>query len=126
MAERDEEMKRLKGLRDRLWTHLSTNLPDIYLNGHPTQHLANNLNISISGIKGAALLSQLQPHIALSSGSACSSASPAPSHVIKALGRSDELARATLRFGLGRETTEAEIDQTVAIVTEAIRSGHRI
>ncbi len=115
------EMKRLGGLRDRLFTHLST-LPNIHLNGHPTQRLANNLNISIEGVKGTALLSKLQANIALSSGSACGAANPAPSHVIKALGRSDELARATLRFGLGRCTTQSEIDHAGQIVTDVVKN----
>jgi cysteine desulfurase len=121
VLEQAQEMERLGGLRDRLQNHLST-LPHIHLNGHPTQRLPNNLNISIEGVKGTALLSQLQPHIALSSGSACSAANPAPSHVIKALGRSDELARATLRFGLGRSTTAAEIDQVGKIITDVVRT----
>lgn len=122
VAEQAEETERLKGLRDRLWTHLAKNLSDITLNGHPTLRLANNLNISIAGVNGSTLLSKLQPHIALSSGSACSAANPAPSHVIKALGRSDELARATLRFGLGRETTEADIDSTKDVVIEKVQT----
>lgn len=122
VAEQAEETERLKGLRDLLWTHLAKNLSDITLNGHPTLRLANNLNISIAGVNGSTLLSKLQPHIALSSGSACSAANPAPSHVIKALGRSDELARATLRFGLGRETTEADIDSTKDVVIEKVQT----
>jgi cysteine desulfurase len=121
ILDQDQEIERLGGLRDRLQNHLST-LPNIHLNGHPTQRLPNNLNISIEGVKGTTLLSQLQPHIALSSGSACSAANPAPSHVIKALGQSDELARATLRFGLGRSTTAAEIDQVGKIVTDVVRT----
>jgi cysteine desulfurase len=121
ILDQDQEIERLGGLRDRLQNHLST-LPNLHLNGHPTQRLPNNLNISIEGVKGTTLLSQLQPHIALSSGSACSAANPAPSHVIKALGRSDELARATLRFGLGRSTTAAEIDQVGKIVTDVVRT----
>jgi cysteine desulfurase len=121
ILDQDQEIERLGGLRDRLQNHLST-LPNIHLNGHPTQRLPNNLNISIEGVKGTTLLSQLQPHIALSSGSTCSAANPAPSHVIKALGRSDELARATLRFGLGQSTTAAEIDQVGKIVTDVVRT----
>ncbi len=121
LLEQVSEMERLAGLRDRLFNHLNT-LPNLHLNGHPTQRLANNLNISIEGVQGSALLSKLQAEIALSSGSACSAANPAPSHVIKALGRSDELARATLRFGLGRHTTAEEIEQTGKIVTEVVKS----
>ncbi len=118
------ENDRLKGLRDRLWHHLSK-IPNIHLNGHLAQRLSNNLNLSIEGVNGAALHSKLQPDIALSSGSACSSANPAPSHVIKALGRSDELARATLRFGLGRETTQTEIDQVGEMVVRAVQTARK-
>ncbi len=119
-SEQSVEGERLRGLRDRLWNHLDK-IPSIHLNGHPTQRLPNNLNVSIEGVNGAALLSKLQPEVALSSGSACSSANLAPSHVIKALGRSDELASATLRFGLGRETTQTEIDQVGEIVVRAVK-----
>lgn len=121
MAEQRAESERLGGLRDRLWNHLRE-LSDIYLNGHLTQRLPNNLNVSIGGVNGPTLLSKLQPEVALSSGSACSSENLAPSHVIKALGRSDELARATLRFGLGRKITEAEIDRVGEVVTAVVRS----
>ncbi len=122
VSEQLAEGDRLKGLRDRLWHHLSQ-IPDIYLNGHPTQRLSNNLNVSIAGVNGAALLSKLQPDVALSSGSACRSANPAPSHVIKALGRSDKLARATLRFGLGKETTQTEIGQVGELVIRAVQTA---
>ncbi|NJM99380.1 MAG: aminotransferase class V-fold PLP-dependent enzyme [Phormidesmis sp. RL_2_1] len=114
----------LKSLRDRLWGHLAT-LPGVHLNGDLEQRLANNLNISIEGVNGAALLANLQSEVALSAGSACSSASLAPSHVIKALGRSDALAQATLRFGLGHETSAEEIDRVGDRVLQAVRS-HRL
>lgn len=104
------EQAQLRGLRDRLW-HALQDLPGIFLNGHPTQRLANNLNISVADVDGAALLLGLKNVVALSSGSACSSTSTAPSHVLKALGHSDALAHASLRFGLSRFTTQAEIDQ---------------
>jgi len=110
--EMDSEAKRIGGLRDRLWAQLS-DLPGIHLNGHPTQRLPNNLNISFEGVKGSELLSGVRSAIAVSSGSACSTASPSPSHVIKALGRSDALAEATLRFGLGRSTTQSNIEKAV-------------
>ena len=118
-AERAKESVRLGELRSHLLNHL-TQLPDIYLNGHPSQRLPGNLNISVGGVDGSALMLGLQPTVALSSGSACSSASTAPSHVLKALGRSDRLARASLRFGLGRFTTAAEIEQVGQTVVETI------
>ncbi len=121
VASQEEEGERLKGLRDRLWHHLSTHIPNIHLNGHPTLRLPNNLNISIEGINGTDLLSKLQSKIALSSGSACSSANPKPSHVIKALGRSDQLARATLRFGFGKSTTQEKVDSSAEIVVSTVQ-----
>ena len=117
----EHEQKRLLELRDRLSKHLLS-IPGIYLNGHATQRLSNNLNISIEGIDINALLSSIRHTVALSTGSACSSANPQPSHVIKALGRSDALARATLRFGLGRSTTVEEIDIVKEAVAEGVRS----
>lgn len=122
----DDEHKRLTGLRDRLWQHLSK-LSNIHLNGHPTHRLPNNLNISIAGVNINILLLQLQSEVALSTGSACSSGKTSPSHVIKALGRRDELAKSTLRFGLGRYTTVEDIDRAGAWVVksiEKVRSLH--
>ena len=113
------EWARLQTLRDRLWQALQ-DLPGVRLNGHPTRRLANNLNISVAGVDGQALLLGLKTVVALSSGAACSSTSTAPSHVLKALGHSDELAYASLRFGLGRFTTEEEIDQIAHASRETI------
>ncbi|WP_414541440.1 cysteine desulfurase family protein [Nostoc sp. CCY0012] len=112
LAEQVMENQRLTELRARLWQGLSQ-LEGVHLNGHPTQRLAGNLNISVEGVDGAALLLGLQPVMAVSSGSACSSATTAPSHVLTALGHSEKLAYASVRFGIGRFTTQAEID-TVA------------
>ena len=120
-AERD----RLLALRQQLWQGLQP-LGGLHLNGHVTQRLPNNLNVSFEGVDGQALLLGLRGTVALSSGAACSTASTAPSHVLKALGREDALAYASLRFGLGRFTTAAEIDQVVAGVTatvQALRQG---
>ncbi len=121
VEEMDVESERLKALRDRLWSQLST-LPGIHLNGHPTQRLPNNLNISFDGVDGNSLLLALRDAIALSSGSACSSARTTPSRVMKALGRSDQQAIATLRFGLGRQTSAKDIEQAAAIVSQAVKS----
>ncbi|MGL5192643.1 MAG: aminotransferase class V-fold PLP-dependent enzyme, partial [Chroococcales cyanobacterium] len=92
--------------------------------GHPTQRLAGNLNISVAGVDGQALLLGLQSVMAVSSGSACTSAKIAPSHVLEAVGRSPELAFASVRFGIGRFNTVEEIDRVAqqAIVTiESLR-----
>ncbi|WP_254173064.1 IscS subfamily cysteine desulfurase [Planktothrix pseudagardhii] len=119
------ENQRLILLREILWKKLST-LDGIYLNGHPTQRLAGNLNISVEGVDGQALLLGLQSIMAVSSGSACTSTKIEPSHVLKALGYSDQLAYASIRFGLGRFTTESEIHQVADYTVNTIQSLRRI
>ncbi|MFN6526336.1 IscS subfamily cysteine desulfurase [Nostoc sp. ChiSLP03a] len=109
LAEQATETQRLTQLRQRLWEQLSQ-VEGIHLNGHPQQRLAGNLSISVEGVDGAALLLGLQPVMAISSGSACSSTNTAPSHVLTALGHSEKLAYASVRFGIGRFNTEEEID----------------
>ncbi|MDZ8070781.1 MAG: IscS subfamily cysteine desulfurase [Nostoc sp. DedQUE08] len=109
LAEQATETQRLTQLRQRLWEQLSQ-VEGIHLNGHPQQRLAGNLSISVEGVDGAALLLGLQPVMAVSSGSACSSANTAPSHVLTALGHPQQLAYASVRFGIGRFNTEEEID----------------
>ncbi len=116
LAELKSESERLTHLRERLWSQLSK-LPGIYLNGDGKNRLPGNLNVSIEGLDGSALLLGLQPVVALSSGSACSSASMAPSHVLLALGHPESLAYASLRFGIGRFNTVEEIDR---VAEEAI------
>ncbi|WP_036483045.1 cysteine desulfurase family protein [Myxosarcina sp. GI1] len=109
LAEMRSESQRQFELRKKLWQMIKE-LPGIELNGHYQQRLSGNLNISIEGVDGSALLLGLQPTVALSSGSACSSVSTAPSHVLTALGRSQKLAYASLRFGIGRFNTAKEIE----------------
>jgi cysteine desulfurase len=106
----ETEQTFIKSLRDHLWQAIN-NLEGIHLNGHPTQRLAGNLNISVSGVDGNALLLGLQPVMAVSSGSACSSAQKSPSHILTALGIPEALAYASIRFGIGRFNTETEITQ---------------
>ncbi len=120
-AEQESEQERIGYLRDRLW-HRLCSLPGIHLNGHPTQRLAGNLNISVEDVDGQALLLGLRSQVALSTGSACSSKSSKPSHVLTALGRSAPLARASLRFGIGRFNTEAEIDQVAQVCLDTIQA----
>lgn len=119
--EMDSETKRLQQLRDRLWKSISQ-LEGIHLNGHPTQRLAGNLNVSVEGVDGNALLLGMQSVVAVSSGSACSTTSRAPSHVLTALGHSESLAYASIRFGLGRFNTQAEIDQVAEVTINTIES----
>jgi len=121
LAELESEAQRQKALRDKLWNAIN-NLDGIYLNGHFRDRLPGNLNISIEGIKGTSLLLALQPAIALSSGSACSASSANPSHVLTALGRSKNLAQASLRLGLGRFTTSEEIDLAAEQIIKTIKS----
>lgn len=125
LNELKSEANRQCELRDRLWKQLSK-LENIYLNGHPSQRLPGNLNISVEGVDGSALLLGLQSIVALSSGSACTSTTTKPSHVLKALGHHDQLAYASLRFGLGRFTTAPEIDtvaQAVIATVESLRQA---
>ena len=113
-----DEIPRIRALRDRLWDGLR-DLPDVYLNGHPDRRVANTLNLSVAHVEGEALLMSV-PELAVSSGSACTSASLEPSHVLKALGRSDTLAHSSLRLTLGRFTTQEEIDRAVRLLRAQI------
>lgn len=120
-SEQKQENKRLTQLRNQLWEALSK-IEGIHLNGHPSQRLAGNLNISIEGVDGAALLLGLQSIMAVSSGSACSSTTTAPSHVLTALGHSEKLAYASIRFGIGRFNTAEEIDTVAQQVISTVLS----
>lgn len=117
----ESEGKRQSQLRDHLWHQLSK-LDGIHLNGHPTQRLPGNLNISVEKVDGSALLLGLQSTVAISSGSACSSMGTTPSHVLLALGHEDSLAYASLRFGLGRFTTTQDIKQVSESTMNTIKS----
>ncbi|MBD2503029.1 cysteine desulfurase family protein [Anabaena azotica] len=121
LSEQTTENQRLTQLRERLWSQLSQ-LEGIHLNGHPSQRLAGNLNISIEGVDGAALGLGLQPVVAVSSGSACSSTKTAPSHVLSALGSPEKLAYASIRFGIGRFNTAEEIDLVAKHAIATIQS----
>jgi len=108
-------------LRDYLWQRLQSELEGLSLNGPPlAERLPNNLNFSVAGVDGEALMSSLK-EIAVSSGSACSTAEPEPSHVLRAMGVPDSLSRASLRFGLSRYTTDADIAAAVAEVVRVMR-----
>ena len=115
------ENQYLLQLREKLWSILQP-LEGISLNGHPTKRLSGNLNVSIDGIDGSALLLGLKSTVAVSSGSACSSTKIAPSHVLTALGRSEKLAYASLRFGIGRFNSVAEIETVGKAVISTVTS----
>lgn len=120
MAEREHESRRLGALRDRLWAGLSYAIDGLRLNSDLEHGLPGNLNVSFEGVDGEKLLLAL-PDVAVSSGSACTSALPEPSHVLAAIGVPEALARASLRFGLGRGTSEEEVDLAVERVAAAVR-----
>jgi cysteine desulfurase len=113
------ESQRLLKLREKLRKAIMEALPEVYLNGHPTERLPGNLNLSFAYVEGEGMMMGMKD-IAVSSGSACTSASLEPSYVLKALGVGDELAHSSIRFGLGRFNTEEEVDYTADHVITAV------
>jgi cysteine desulfurase len=114
------EAARLTSLRERLKKRLVDQLEEIYVNGHPTERLPGNMNISFAYVEGESLLMALKD-IAVSTGSACTSASLEPSHVLRAIGVEEDLAHTSIRFGLGRFNNEEEVDYVVRRVVEEVR-----
>ncbi len=112
------EQARLKVLRDELWQGLHT-LEEVYLNGDDVQRVANNLNVSFNFVEGESLMMALKD-LAVSSGSACTSATLEPSYVLRALGLSDEMAHSSIRFSMGRFTTKEEVDQVLDFAKFAV------
>ncbi len=123
---RDEEARRLLRLHGRLWARLHDALGEaVFLNGDAEERLPGNLNVGFRGVDADALITAL-PDLALSSGSACASAEPGPSHVLKALGLRDDAIRSSLRIGLGRDTSEADVDRAgVRILEEVAKVSER-
>lgn len=119
-AEMPEESKRMAFLRDRLKHKLESELDETYINGTMEHRLPNNLNISFAYVEGESLLMGIND-IAVSSGSACTSATLEPSYVLKALGAGDDLAHSSIRFGLGRFNTEEEVDYVGAKVVDVVK-----
>ena len=113
------EARWLSALRDRLKDGILQRLEDVYVNGSLAQRLPHNLHLSFAGIDGESLLLGMDD-VAVSSGSACTSAEPRPSHVLSALGISDDLAQASLRFGLGRCNTEEEVNYVIDKVVRVV------
>jgi cysteine desulfurase len=118
--ELESEARRLTGMRDRFWKKLTTELDEIFLNGHPTQRLPGNLNVSFAYVEGEGLMMGMKD-LAVSSGSACTSASLEPSYVLRALGVGEDLAHTSIRFGFGRFTTQEEIDAASDIAVAAVK-----
>jgi cysteine desulfurase len=119
MLEMDEDTKRISKMRDHLETEL-LKLEEAYVNGSREHRLPHVANISFKHVEGEGLLMGFNKNIALSSGSACTSASLEPSYVLKALGLGDDLAHSSLRFGLGRFTTDEQIDYTIKAISETV------
>jgi cysteine desulfurase len=120
MNEMEKESQRTKELRDYLHEGLKKELDQLFLNGHPTQRLPGNLNISFAFVEGEALMMGIKD-IAVSSGSACTSASLEPSYVLKALGVTEDLAHTSIRFGIGRFTTKEEIDFAISRTVKEVK-----
>jgi cysteine desulfurase len=127
LAELPAEAERLHGLRNRLFAALRQELPDLVLNGpawnasgEPLSRLPGNLNVAFPLVQGEALMMSMRD-VAVSSGSACTSANPEPSHVLRAIGQTEDLTLASLRFGLGRFNTAAEVDFAATAVIENVR-----
>jgi cysteine desulfurase len=120
LQEMESEAKRVADLRDRLHKGITTELDEVYLNGHPTHRLPNNLNLSFAYVEGEALMMGFK-ELAVSSGSACTSASLEPSYVLKAMGVGEELAHTSIRFGLGRFTTPEEVDFAIDKVVGTVK-----
>jgi len=116
--EMQAENQRIRALRDRLWAGISA-IEEVHLNGDWQQRVPHNLNVSFNFVEGESLIMALKD-LAVSSGSACTSASLEPSYVLRALGRSDELAHSSIRFSIGRFTTEEEVDYAVALIQQKI------
>jgi cysteine desulfurase len=112
------ESVQLEALRERFWDAIS-DIPEVYINGDRNQRLPGALNVSFAFVEGESLIMSLRD-LAISSGSACTSASLEPSYVLRALGLNDEMAHSSLRFSFGRFTTESEVDHAVQCVRHAV------
>lgn len=117
--EMEKDNAHLLKLRQKLWDGLK-DLEEIYVNGDLSHRIAGNLNLSFNYVEGESLIMALKD-LAVSSGSACTSASLEPSYVLRAIGRNDELAHSSIRFTLGRFTTEAEIDYIIPLIRQKIQ-----
>jgi cysteine desulfurase len=121
----DTEIARVTALRERLWLGLCA-IGGVLRNGAAGRCVPHLLNVSFEGVEGESLLAAIRGSLAVSTGSACTSAVAEPSYVLRALGRSERLSESSLRFGLGRGTREADIDAAVAVVTSAVCRLRRI
>jgi cysteine desulfurase len=121
-----EENPRIGKLRDHLWHELARRIDAIVLNGHPASRLAGNANITFPGANSEAIMLHLKNVVAVSSGSACTSADPEPSHVLMAMGTSSELIKSTIRFGIGRFNTAKEVDSVIDAIQATVNQLRRL
>ena len=120
--ERDHDRARIRALRDRMEKAFTSGLEEVYVNGHPSDRLPGSLNVSFNYVEGESLMMGMNS-VAVSSGSACTSATLEPSHVMKALGVSEDLVHTSIRFSLGRFSTEEEVDKAVS---ECLTSARKL
>jgi cysteine desulfurase len=121
----ESETARIAHLQQRLWQGLSA-IGGVLRNGNAQRSVPHLLNVSFEGVEGESLLAALQPHVAVSTGSACTSALAEPSFVLRALGRSERLSESSLRFGLGRSSSERDIDIAIAVLSREVARLRRI
>jgi len=114
------EAEKIRGLRDKLWKKLTSELDQVILNGHPTKRLPGNLNLSFAFVEGEGLMMAIKD-VAVSSGSACTSASLEPSYVLRSMGLEEDMAHSSIRFGLGRFNTEEEVDYVGELVAAKVK-----
>ena len=119
-AELADEIERLTALRERLRRGIMDSLDHVQLNGHPTKRLPGNLNLSFAYVDGEALMMDMR-EVAVSSGSACNSTSRQASHVLQEIRTAEQLAHASIRFGLGRMTTADEVDRVIELTVKGVR-----
>ncbi|MEN9722707.1 MAG: hypothetical protein RJB38_693 [Pseudomonadota bacterium] len=119
-ARLQEDYAHSKRLRDRLWDAIRAQVDEVHLNGHPTERLPHNLNVSFAYVEGESLMMGIK-ELAVSSGSACTSASLEPSYVLKSIGVGEELAHSSIRFSVGRNTTDEEIDYAIERVVATVK-----
>lgn len=122
----DSESSRLRALRDLLWAELQAGVQGISLNGHPSERLPHNLSVALPGIDSRSLLIQIKHGVAISTGSACTTATVEPSHVILALGLGDDRAFSSLRFGLGRGNSEHDVEVATRYIIKAVTRLRRL
>jgi cysteine desulfurase len=120
VAEMPNEAKRLASLRDKMVNRINNELDSVYLNGHSEQRVPGNVNLSFAYVEGEGLMMGIK-ELSVSSGSACTSSSLEPSYVLRSLGVKDELAHTSIRFGLGRFTTEEEVDYATDCVIKTVK-----